>query len=63
MIGGCFLFSRNSKLRLFFVASGLFFLGVQKLPAEIVFSGHKNIAIPNNFDGVYINILNGANGS
>jgi autotransporter-associated beta strand protein len=63
MIGGCFFSSQNSKLRLFFLASGLFFLGVEKLPAEIVFSGHKNIAIPNNFDGVYINILNGANGS
>jgi autotransporter-associated beta strand protein len=63
MIRGCFFSSQNSKLRLFFLASGLFFLGVEKLPAEIVFSGHKNIAIPNNFDGVYINILNGANGS
>ena len=31
--------------------------------AEIVFSGEKNIAIPTNFDGVFINIRNGQSGS
>jgi autotransporter-associated beta strand protein len=31
--------------------------------AEIVFSGQKDIAIPTNFDGVYINISNGQSGS
>ena len=28
--------------------------------SEIVFSGARNIAIPTNFDGVYINIGNGS---
>lgn len=63
MIGGCFFFSRNSQCRLFFVVGGLFFLGVESLPAEIVFSGDKNIVIPSNFDGVYINIMDGSIGS
>jgi autotransporter-associated beta strand protein len=31
--------------------------------SEIVFSGDRNIAIPTNFDGVYINIGNGQSGS
>ena len=31
--------------------------------SEIVFSGDRNIAIPTNFDGVYINIGNGQFGS
>jgi autotransporter-associated beta strand protein len=31
--------------------------------SEIVFSGDRNIAIPTNFDGVYINISNGQSGS
>lgn len=63
MIGRCFGFSRNRKHQLFFAAGGLFFLGVETLPAEIVFSGDKNIAIPSNFDGVHINIVNGLAGS
>lgn len=56
-------FSRIRKHRLLLVAGGLFFLGVKILPADIVFSGDKNIAIPSNFDGVHINIVNGLAGS
>jgi autotransporter-associated beta strand protein len=63
MIGKHFGFSRNRKHHVFFAAGGLFVLGVEILPAEIVFSGDKNIAIPSNFDGVYINVVNGLTGS
>ena len=63
MIGKHFGFSRNTKHHVFFAAGGLFVLGVEILPAEIVFSGDKNIAIPSNFDGVYINVVNGLTGS
>jgi len=63
MIGEHFCFSRNRKHHVFFAAGGLFFLGVDILPAEIVFSGGKNIAIPSNFDGIYINVLNSLSGS
>ena len=63
MIGKHFGFTRNTKHHVFFAAGGLFVLGVEILPAEIVFSGDKNIAIPSNFDGVYINVVNGLTGS
>jgi len=62
-IGDYFGFSRNRKNHVTFAVGGLLFFGVEILPAEIVFSGHKNIAIPSNFDGVHINILNGLTGS
>lgn len=62
-IGEYFGFSRNRKNHVFFAVGGLLFFGVEILPAEIVFSGDKNIAIPSNFDGVHINIVNGSTGS
>jgi autotransporter-associated beta strand protein len=60
------LFFRSSfaaKRHLVLLGLSLLFLRPDAALSEIVFSGDRNIAIPTNFDGVYINISNGQSGS